>query len=219
MVESMADLISTEAAIKLLLVADKNELKVLEREGWFTRTGPDSWSVAKIVHGRIKQLKDYAEVAGTARMSDIIGVSRVWLDTLSKEGWIKQLGRDRWSISATVKGVFKYKSDAERRISKSAVRSRVNAARAREIELRTAQRAHILCETEEALALADDVFGTLRSELSGLPAMVTRDLEIRREIEKGVNEILNRTAKRLATRAQALRANGEVALRPISLDA
>ena len=83
----------------------------------------------------------------------------------------------------------------------------MQAARAREIELRTAQRAHILCETDEALALADDVFGILRSELSGLPAMVTRDLEIRSEIEKGVNEILNRTAKRLATRAQDLRAN------------
>ena len=99
------------------------------------------------------------------------------------------------------------------------MRTRVQAARAREIELRTAQRAHILCETDEALALLDDVFGMLKADLMGLPAMVTRDLEIRSEIEKGVNEILNRTAKRLATRAQDLRVTGEVALRPISLDA
>ena len=34
----MADFISTEAAVKLLLLADKNELKALEREGWFSRT-------------------------------------------------------------------------------------------------------------------------------------------------------------------------------------
>jgi hypothetical protein len=95
----------------------------------------------------------------------------------------------------------------------------VQAARAREIELRTAQRAGLLIETDEAFAILDDVFGMLRSDLGGLPATVTRDLEIRREIEKGVNEILNRTAKRLSLRAQALRANGETPLRPISLNA
>ena len=215
----MADLISTEAAVKLLLLADKNKLEALEREGWFSRTDRDRWNVTRLVHGRIKQLKDCAEVASTKRISEMVGLGHLRIEQLSKEGWFKKLGANRWRISEVVKGMLKYRDDADRRINRSAVRSRVQAARAREIELRTAQRAHILCETDEALALADDVFGNLRSELSGLPAMVTRDLEIRSEIEKGVNEILNRTAKRLATRAQDLRATGEVALRPISLDA
>lgn len=90
--------------------------------------------------------------------------------------------------------------------------------RAREIELRTAQRAGVLCETEEALALCDDIFGTLRSDLGGLPAMVSRDLEMRANIEKNLNDILNRNSKRLDLRAQALRANGEIRSRPIALN-
>ena len=95
---------------------------------------------------------------------------------------------------------------------------RVAAARAREIELRTAVRAGELCEVEEALALCDEVFGGLRSDFGGLPAMASRDLKIRQEIENGVNEILNKTSTRFLLRAQALRANGEIATRPIVLN-
>ena len=41
------------------------------------------------------------------------------------------------------------------------------------------------------------MFGGLRSDLGGLPAMFTRDLKMRSEIEKNLNDILNRTSKRL----------------------
>jgi hypothetical protein len=88
----------------------------------------------------------------------------------------------------------------------------VAAARAQEIELRTAQRVGELCETEEALAFVDEVFGMLRADLSGLPA-ITRDLAIRHDIEKAVNDILNRTAARLERQAQSLQANSEIASR------
>jgi hypothetical protein len=95
----------------------------------------------------------------------MVGLGHLRIEQLSKEGWFKKLGANRWRISEVVKGMLKYRDDADRRINRSAVRSRVQAARAREIELRTAQRAQILCETDEALALAADVFGNLRSEL------------------------------------------------------
>ena len=202
----MADAITTEAAVKLLLVADRDELEALEKAGWFARTGDDRWDTTKIVHGRIKQLKDYADVATTARITDLIGIGGERLNQLSKDGWFKQLGKNRWNIAAVVKGFIKYKNDADRRTSKSAVQSRVSAARAREIELRIAKQTGELCETQEALALVDDILGTLRSELSGLPAMVTRDLKMRSEIEKCVNDILNRVSRRLDLQAEALRA-------------
>ena len=87
------------------------------------------------------------------------------------------------------------------------------AARAREIELRTAQRAHELCEIEEALAFVDEVIGMLKADLMSLPARVTRDLAIRRDIEKGVTTILNKTADRLAAQGKMLRAGNEASLR------
>ena len=43
--------------------------------------------------------------------------------------------------------------------------------------------------------------------------MVTRDLSVRRDIEKGVTDILNRTAAKLEARARTWRAGGEPALR------
>jgi hypothetical protein len=64
------------------------------------------------------------------------------------------------------------------------------------------------CETEEAFAFVDDVFGMMKSDLMGLPAMVTRDLNIRRDIEKAVSLILNNTAARLDERAKTLKPNG-----------
>ena len=82
------------------------------------------------------------------------------------------------------------------------------------IELRTAQKAGELCEVEEAYGVLDEIFGMLKADLFGLPAAVTRDLNVRRDIEKGVTDILNRTAAKLEARARTLRADGETALRP-----
>ena len=66
----------------------------------------------------------------------------------------------------------------------------------------------ILCETEEAFAFVDDVFGMMKADLMGLPAMVTRDLNIRRDIETAVATILNKTADRLESRAKTLKPDG-----------
>jgi DNA polymerase III alpha subunit len=211
----MADLISTDQAIKLLLVADQAELVALEKSGWFKRRASDQWNTVEIVKGRIKQLKDFAEVATTPRMTDLVGVGNERLEQLVRKGWFKKLGYNRWSISEVVKGFIKYKNDADRRTSKSAVASRVSTARAQEIELRIAQRSGELCETDEAVALVDDVIGTLKADLMSLPATVTRDLKLRADIEKAVNDILNRTSRRLGLQAQNLRVDGEVAVRPI----
>jgi hypothetical protein len=150
------------------------------------------------------------KTATTARMAQLLGFSRQNLEKIAAAGWIKSRAPNCWPIIETFQGVLRYSRDEGRRSSKAAAGSRVATARAKEIELRTAQRAGELCETEEALAFVDEVFGMLKADLMGLPATVTRDLSIRRDIEKAVNDILNRTARRLETQAKTLQADGEI---------
>ena len=149
-----------------------------------------------------------AATASTAKMAQLVGYSRQHFERIAAAGWAKPRAPDCWPIIETFQGVLRYARDENRRSTKTASQSRVAAARAREIELRTAQRAGELCETEEALAFCDEVFGGLRSDLGGLPAMVTRDLSIRRDIETAVNSILNKTSGKLEKQAKTLKPDG-----------
>jgi hypothetical protein len=153
----------------------------------------------------------------TATMHKLLDYSRSQFDRIADAGWIKPLAPNTWPLVETIKGVMKYLRDEGRQTSKSAVQSRVQAARVKEIELRIAERAHIVVDIEESYALVDDVFGNLRAELSGLPAMISRDLKLRDEIEHRLDDILNRAANRLELRAAALRETGETPTRPITV--
>jgi hypothetical protein len=148
--------------------------------------------------------------ASTAKMAQLVGYSRQHFERIAAADWAKPRAPDCWPIIETFQGVLRYARDESRRTTKTASQSRVAAARAREIELRTAQRAGKLCEVEEALAFCDEVFGGLRSDLGGLPAMVTRDLSIRRDIETAVNSILNKTSGRLEEQAKTLKPDVEM---------
>ena len=159
-----------------------------------------------------------AAYANSATMCALLDYSRAQLDRITIHGFIKPLAPNTWSVIETFQGVIRYLRDEGRKTSKSAMQSRVQAARTKEIELRIAERSHIVVEFDECSALVDDVFGNLRAELSGLPSMISRDLKLRDELENHLNEILNRSAIRLQLRAAALGENGKTSIRPISLD-
>ncbi len=82
----------------------------------------------------------------------------------------------------------------ERHSKPSAADSHLREARAREIEVRTAERLGKLVAVEEFDAMIDELCGVFRTELSGLPARVTRDVALRRTIEREINGMLGRIA-------------------------
>jgi phage terminase Nu1 subunit (DNA packaging protein) len=82
----------------------------------------------------------------------------------------------------------------DRRSKPSAADAHLREARAREIEVRTAERLGKLVAVEEFDAMIDAICGTFRTELSGLPARVTRDVMLRRTIETEITGILHRIA-------------------------
>jgi hypothetical protein len=98
----------------------------------------------------------------------------------------------------------------ERR-SRSAADDAYRRAKAREVELRIAERLHKLCLTEEMMAAFEDVVGVLLTELSCLPAAVTRDLQLRRQIEEKIFTMRARVAHRFEAQARSLQKRGKAA--------
>jgi phage terminase Nu1 subunit (DNA packaging protein) len=141
----------------------------------------------------------------------LIKVSVQRLDQLTREGWISKEGRGRYSLVAVVHGYIDFLKHEERRTSKSAAESRVRDMRADEIAVRIAERTKALVAEaqREALALVDEVAGSLRVSLAALPARVTADLALRRMIEDELNDAFGAHAQRVADRAARLPPAGE----------
>ena len=91
------------------------------------------------------------------------------------------------------------------RVNTGTANNRLREARAIEIELRTAERLGKLCPIEDFAAFIDLVCGAFRSELGSLPARVTRDLPMRRIIEREINGVLTRVADICAANAARLK--------------
>jgi phage terminase Nu1 subunit (DNA packaging protein) len=140
---------------------------------------------------------DRGPLLTTEQAARLIMKSAERVRQLSREGYIPRHGKAndaRFHLLDVVQGYIRFRDDSDRRNSQSAQASRVADARAREIELRNATRESKLMETDEAIETIRQMIGTLRSELSGVPARSTRDLQIRRTMETAINEALTRAA-------------------------
>lgn len=138
----------------------------------------------------------------------LIKVTIQWLNSLVKAGWIKKVGRDRFKVVEVVHGYVDYLQDENRKATKTQAATRVQDARAREIELRTARESGKLIDVEDVESLLTEVIGELRSEFSGLPAACTRDLEMRGVIEKNLNDAIDRARRGFENATKSARAGG-----------
>ena len=114
---------------------------------------------------------------------------------LQKQGYIPRAPkRGVVPLVGAVQGYLRYLKDEERQSSKSAAASRVTDARTREIELRIAERQRDLIPQEDASAVIGEMAAMLKAEFVGLPARVTRDLDLRRTLEQEVDASFARLA-------------------------
>ena len=114
---------------------------------------------------------------------------------LQKQGYIPRVPkRGVVPLVGAVQGYLRYLKDEERQTSKSAAASRVTDARTREIELRIAERQRDLIPQEDARAVIGEMAAMLKAEFVGLPARVTRDLDLRRTLEQEVDASFARLA-------------------------
>lgn len=147
----------------------------------------------------------------TSVVTEALGLTLARLGQLVSDGWIPRAARNQYQLVPAVQGYIRFLKDDQRRASKSAVQSRAQEARAKEIELRIAREEKTIIDTAEAIAAVDDVVGGIRADLAGLAARVTRDIALRQKIEKEIDGILTAAADRFEQRASDLRTSGEVA--------
>lgn len=140
----------------------------------------------------------------------LLMVTPEWIRRLTKDGWIKKVAKDQYTVVDVVQGYINYLKDEQRRTSKSASASRAHDARAREIEQRIAREDGRLIQIEDVQAGVTEIMGTLRSELAGVPAASTRDIEARQMIEGQLNAAIARCRASFEKMDGDLRAGREV---------
>lgn len=149
----------------------------------------------------------------THTLAALCGVSVRRIQQLGDDGVIRSEARGQWNATACVPAFIAHRvalAEAAAAKRTGGANERHVAAKAREVELRTARSEHTLIETAEALAAIDEVVGTAKAGFSALPARITRDVELRERIEAEVDAIWDRLAAQNARRAAELRQHGGV---------
>jgi hypothetical protein len=146
----------------------------------------------------------------TSQLSKATRLSPERILQLEQAGVISKEGRDRWPALDTLCRLIWHYRDEARRGVRGAADGELRKARALEIELRVAERARRLIEIDEAVASVQKIVGLVRTVMGGIAARVTRDLVLRRTIEKAVNEGLALVVSMLREEMAALR-SGEAA--------
>lgn len=136
---------------------------------------------------------------------ELIDKSPQWVRHLIAEGFIVKDADGMVRDEDVFRGYIRWLTDEQRRASKVQAESRVRDARARELELRIAEREGRLIDINDMERVVDTFAGTLRASLSGLPARVTRDLVLRRTIEQAIDSILGELADYLRQERDRLR--------------
>jgi hypothetical protein len=150
-----------------------------------------------------EQGADGATVITLPVVCQLLMLSRQRVDQLVASGHIKKVGRGEYSLVDAVQGYIRFLRDEAHQKTMTAADSRVRDARARDIEVRTAQRLSRLVPLSVYDEMIDGFAGVVRSEFAGLPATCTRNLIERRIIERETNARLRRIAE--YAMAQAIR--------------
>lgn len=155
----------------------------------------------------------------SAESSRLLGITQQYFNQVVRGGWIKAKGRNRYRLVDVVQGYKAYLLDEGRRMSKSAEASRVQTARADQIELQTAKELGELITVEDMLAFLSDTLGALRAEFSGFPAACSRDPAIRAAIEKQLDACIAKCRDAFAGAGDRIAARRPLVLEPEEADA
>lgn len=163
-----------------------------------------------------------AGAAGTAPLDQIARLLMMTpqrVTQLVTAGYIPRSARGVYPVVGAVQGYIRFLKDTERNSTKSAGENRVRDARAKEIEMRIAEKNRDLIPIEDAEGALDHCMAAVVAELSGFSSRVTRDKPLRRMIDKELNEARHRMATALGASAAALRTGGGILATAAEADA
>jgi phage terminase Nu1 subunit (DNA packaging protein) len=150
--------------------------------------------------------------ASTANLAKHLDLTIQRIGQMVEEGILSRSKDGKFDLDRCRVRYIRYLRDEGRRVVPSDSRERAQAAKTELLELRTAKERGDLILFADIEEIFADVLGTWRSELSGVPAAVTRDLGLRTTIEEQVNNAAERAQRRFDAASSALRAGVEVGL-------
>lgn len=150
-----------------------------------------------------------AGYVSTEQAAQLLMLTPARLGQLAKDGWFAKESRGTYRLVDVVQGYIRFLRDEDRRSTKSAADVGLKAARQREVEIRTAEREGRLIDRQTAIDVVDTIAGKFIAGLSGLPARATRDLVIRREIERHCDDLRNEIAAFAASQRSIVGAAGQ----------
>jgi hypothetical protein len=144
---------------------------------------------AKIARFRREAPSKPATVTAT-QLGEHLGLTRQRIGALADtEHVIERLPNGRFNQDDCRLRYLRWLRDPARRAAKSAAASEFTEAKTRLIQLRIREREGKLIELDEAIEVTDKIVGIMLTKLSGMGARVTRDLQIRRDIDRVIFEI------------------------------
>lgn len=144
-----------------------------------------------------------------AAIAELVGLSERRVRQIAEAARIVPEKRGQWPGPAVVQAVLD-DARASRSTSPLAVaQERVAEARAREIEIRTAERRRELIPVEDAVAAMDAVVAAWVTPLEELPRRLFCDADGIRKAHEVIDECRTRAAANIADAAQACR-DGEI---------
>lgn len=125
----------------------------------------------------------YPELTGQA-VADLLGCSAPWIRKLELQGFAERKENGLFDPLQAALGYIKFLKDAERRSSKTEVGKLKEAEQLRKLQIENAKAIGELIDVETVEIAFVEMFTSCRNAMAGVPAGVTRDLELRAEIEK-----------------------------------
>lgn len=130
-------------------------------------------------------------VLGTNQTADLMGTDGAWF----RHKFLKQvdakilLGPNAVALGPLIRGIVSY--------YRNMIRAGQANRRTSVADIRAAKAARHLLETDNVVELFTQNHTGLRAELEGIPAMVTRDLELRKKIQDAHNAAFKRWYDRM----------------------
>lgn len=149
---------------------------------------------------------DPREPVSAVTLGQVLGLTERRIHQLEKQGVFEKSGRGKFPLSANVQRYLEHCRETEMASATERFDSRkaYEAEQARKLKLQNDRTERLLIPLEEAIETIDVLLGPLRTDLSGVPAQVTEDIEERLPIERAIRNVLTRLADRFEKASAAL---------------
>jgi hypothetical protein len=170
------------------------------RRSLIARPRPPAKPNGKIPDKNLGKADDAPRFVTASALGPHIGCSRQNVVKLADEGVIERRADGLFDQDQSRLRYIRFLQSARRNSARSEADAALARSKARLMELRIGQQERTLMRVDEALEVVDAITGLYLTKLSELPARATRDLSVRRSIDKVVREIRDELASECAKR-------------------